>query len=118
MSFHFCSHSWEVRDTEDGTLVKLTQRDLDKDTVAVLGDELFELARESGRPNLYLDLGGIRLMDSVVVGKALSLDTKLRKHGGRLILVNIDPFIFQIFHVARLTEILDIRKAEATGSVA
>jgi anti-anti-sigma factor len=118
MSFHFCSHSWEVRDTQDGTLVKLTQRDLDQDTVAVLVDELFELVRESGRSNLYLDLGGIRLMASAVLGKMLSLDTKLRKHGGRLILVNIDPFIFQMFHAARLTEILDIRKAEATGSVA
>jgi anti-anti-sigma factor len=118
MSFHFCSRPWEVRDTQDGTLVKLTQRDLDQETVTVLVDELFELVQESGRPNLYLDLGGIRLMASAVLGKVLSLDTKLRGHGGRLILVNIDPFIFQMFQAARLTEVLDIRKAEATGSVA
>jgi anti-anti-sigma factor len=118
MSFHFCSHSWEVRDTHDGTLVKLMQRDLDQETIAVLVDELFELVQESGRPNLSLDLGGIRLMASAVLGKVLSLDTKLRQHGGQLILVNVDPLIFQMFHAARLTEILDIRKAEATGSVA
>jgi anti-anti-sigma factor len=118
MSFHFCSHSWEVRDTQDGTLVKLRQRDLDQETITVLVDELFELVQESGRPNLYLDLAGIRLMASAVLGKVLSLDTKLREHGGRLILVNIDPVIFQMFQAARLTEVLDIHKAEATGSVA
>src|ERR1700675_4472755 len=106
MSFHFCSHSWEVRDVHDGTLVKLANRDLDKETVPVLVDELFELVQESGQPNLYLDLSDIRFVPSVVMGKMLSLDTKLRQHGGRLVLMNIDPFIYQTFQATRLTEVL------------
>ena len=49
------------RRADDGTLVKLLPRDLDKETVPVLVEDLYELAQESGQPNLYLDLGEIRL---------------------------------------------------------
>ena len=73
MSFHFCSHAWEVRDLDDGTVVKLTNRDLDNESVPGLTDELFELVRESGRSNLYLDLSAIRRIASVVMGKMLAL---------------------------------------------
>jgi anti-anti-sigma factor len=115
MSFHFCSHPWEVRDIDDGTLVKLTSRDLEKETIPVLVDDLFELVQESGQPNLYLDLGGIRVMASIVLGKLLSLDLKLRAQGGRLILTDLDPFLYQMFQATRLTDIVDVRPVTTTG---
>ncbi len=118
MSFHFCAHSWEVRDVEDGTLVQLSERDLNKETIPVLVDELFELVSESGQPNLYLDLGDIHLIASVVFGKMLSLDKKLRAHGGRLVLLNLDAFVYRMFQATRLTDVLDVRLAETAGSVA
>jgi anti-anti-sigma factor len=118
MSFHFCSHPWEVKDVDGGTLVKLTARDLDKETVPVLVEDLFELVQESGRPNLYLDLIEVRLIASVVLGKMLSLDTKLRAHGGRLILTSVDPFVYRMFQATRLTDVLDVRKAETVGTIA
>jgi anti-anti-sigma factor len=102
----------------DGTLVKLTNRDLTKDTVPVLVEDLFELVQENGHPNLYLDLGSIHVIASVVLGKMLSLDMKLRQHGGRLVLVNIDPGIYQTFQSTRLTEVLEIRPAETADAMA
>ena len=118
MSFHFCSHSWEVQDVEDGTVVKLMPRDLDKEAVPVLVDDLHEVVQESGRPNLYLDLAEIHVLASVVLGKMLALDKKLREHGGRLILMHIDPFVYRMFQATRLTDVLDIRRAETAGSIA
>jgi anti-anti-sigma factor len=115
MSLHFCSHPWEVRDVEDGTVVTLLPRDLDIETVPVLVEDLFELVQESGRPMLYLDLGAIRQLASVVTGKLLSLDAKLRQHGGRLILLQIEPLIYRMFQATRLTDVLDIRPAEAVA---
>jgi anti-anti-sigma factor len=112
MSFHFCSHSWEVRDLDDGTAVKLANRDLDPDGMPGLIDELFELVRESGRPNLYLDLGSIGYMNSVVQGNLLTLNTNLREHGGRLALVNINGLLYESLQAGRLTEVLDVRQAE------
>jgi anti-anti-sigma factor len=118
MSFHFCSHSWEVSDVEDGTLVKLTPRDLVEETVHVMVEELLELARESGRPNVYLDLSDIRTFPSIVLAKLLSLDTKLHEHGGRAVLLHVDRHLYGIFEATRLTEVLDVRPDAALGSVA
>ena len=66
MSMHFVSHPWEVRDVEDGTVVKLSEADLCE---AGLTDDLLELALESGRPNLYLDLLEVRSVSSRVVSR-------------------------------------------------
>ena len=118
MSFHFCSHAWEVRDLHDGTVVKLANRDLDPDGVPGLIDELAELVRESGQPNLYLDLGAIGYLPSVVQGNLLALNANLREHGGRLILMNINSLLYESLQAGRLTEVLDIRQVETVSSLA
>jgi anti-anti-sigma regulatory factor len=117
MSFHFCSRSWEVRDVEDGTLVKLTARDLDKQTVGVLVDDLLELVLESGRPILYLDFSEIQTLPSVVVGKLLALNTRLTEHGGRVVMTRVDSHVYGICQATSLTEVLDIRPDALVGSV-
>jgi anti-anti-sigma factor len=118
MSFHFCSHSWEVRDVEDGILVKLSPRDLGADTISVMVDELIVLAMESGRPNLYLDFSNVQTLASIMLGKLLALDNQLRAHGGRLILVHVDRQVYRMCQATRLTDVLDIRPDALMESVA
>ncbi len=91
MSLHVITHPWQVQDHEDGTLVRLTDRDLDATTLAVLSDDLFELVQESGRPSLYLDFGELTSVPGVLVGKLYALDRRLRQAGCRLFLHNIKP---------------------------
>jgi anti-anti-sigma regulatory factor len=88
MSMHFVSHPWQVQDVEDGTIVKLTEQDLQD---SGLTDDLLELAFESGRPKLYLDLLEVRSLSSAVAGKLFNLDRQLREAGGRLVLSNLAP---------------------------
>jgi anti-anti-sigma regulatory factor len=85
MSMHFVSHPWEVQDVDDGTIVKLSEPDLRMAQI----DELLELALESGRPNLYLDLLEVQSLPASVASKLFSLDRRLRAAGGRLILCNL-----------------------------
>ena len=85
MSLHVLSHAWEVQEVKDGTLVRITQRDLDVETMSILADELFELALESDPSTLYLDFGQVRSLPSVVFGKLFALERKLRDTGGRLV---------------------------------
>ncbi len=89
MSMHFVSHPWQVQDVDDGTIVKLTEQDLD----TALADDLLELALESGRPNLYLDLLEVRALSGNVAGKLFSLDRRLRTAGSRLVLCNLAPML-------------------------
>jgi anti-anti-sigma regulatory factor len=112
MAFHFCAHTWEVRDIDDGTLVLLSQRDLDMTTAGMLVDDLVHIVRESGQPNLYLDFNKVPLIPTVIVGKMLALDEKMREHGGRLIILGLRDVHVQIFETLRLSERLDLRRAE------
>jgi anti-anti-sigma factor len=117
MSFHFCSHAWEVRAVEDGTLVQLTQRDLEAASMADLIDDLFGLVQESGRPNLYLDFASLQQLASVAIGKLIALHGRLCEHGGRLALINVDPDLLDILEAVALTEVLDIHTRAAAETV-
>jgi anti-anti-sigma factor len=97
MSLHVLTHPWVVQDVEDGTSVKLTHWDLDVHTLAILADELEELARESGLPMLYLDFGKLRFLTSVVVGKLFALQRRLRDLGATLVLCNLSPPLRELF---------------------
>jgi anti-anti-sigma factor len=107
--FHFLSHSWEVTNVDDGILVTIAHHELDAATIAVLVDDLCELARESGQPNLYVDFDQVRQLASIVFGKLISLDGRLREMGCRLVLCNLDPFLYQTLRATRLTDSLDVR---------
>jgi anti-anti-sigma factor len=116
MSFHFLSHSWEVASVQDGLEVTLYQRDLDPDTLAVFVEELTELLREGGQPNLYLDLDNVRFLRSVFMAKLTVLDEQLRRMDCRLILCNLDPVIYETFQTTRLADSLDIRLKKETAA--
>jgi len=97
MSLYVLSHLWEVKDVEDGVSVKLTHRDLDVQTLSILADELAELALESGQPNLYLDFGKVRFLNTVFLGKLIAADRRLREEGGKIVLTNLSPGLREVF---------------------
>jgi anti-anti-sigma regulatory factor len=83
---HFVTHPWQVEDVDDGTVVKLSERDLQDSS---LTDDLLELFLESGRPNLYLDLIEVQTLSSTVASKLFRLDQRLHESRGRLVLCNL-----------------------------
>jgi anti-anti-sigma regulatory factor len=103
MSMHFVSRAWQVEDVADGTVVKLTEQDLDTS----LGDELLDLARESGRPNLYLDLLEVRSVPGQVAARLFTLDRQLSSTGGRLVLCNLAPALSDALQ-ARSVEVVAV----------
>jgi anti-anti-sigma factor len=109
MSIHFLSHKWEVTNLDDGIEVTLHQQELDANTIADLVDELVELVRESGQSTLYVDFDNVRVLASIVFGKLITLDARLTKMACKLILCNMDSFIYQTFEATRLIDTLDIR---------
>ena len=100
MSLYVLCHPWEVQEIEDGIVVKLTQRDLDVQTVSILADELLELALESGMSRLHLDFAKVTILTSLVLGKLTALDRRLRETGGRLVLCNLTPGLQRVFQAA------------------
>jgi anti-anti-sigma factor len=112
MSFHFLSHPWDVRNVADGIFVTLTQRDLDRMTVSLMVDELYDLVLENGAANLYLEFEQVNYLASIVISKMIGLDARLRLVGGRLILSNLDPSLYETLQAACVADTLDIRVSQ------
>jgi anti-anti-sigma factor len=113
MSFHFCSHAWEVRDLEDGTSVTLANRDLAQENLACFVEDLCNIVRESGRPNLYLDFDRVGLIDTSTLGLFPELHRQIQESGGKLALVDLNRPLYEMFETAGLTSILDVRPRDA-----
>jgi anti-anti-sigma factor len=67
-------------------------------------------ANESSRRALYLDLSGIDNPTAAGLGELVALHKRLVASGGRLVLCNVSERAYEVFEVARLTQVLDVRR--------
>jgi anti-sigma B factor antagonist len=83
-----------------------------------LGQEMFRLVEADGRDRLLLDFSSVEFLSSAALGKLITLDKKMKAHGGTLKLSNIRPEIYEVFTITKLTRLFDIRKDEADALAA
>jgi anti-anti-sigma factor len=72
----------------------------------------------AGQPSLLLDLEGVDRPTAAGLGELVALHRRLRDLGGTLILCNVSDTTYEALAVARLTELLEVRRAERNGSTA
>jgi anti-anti-sigma factor len=89
---------------------------LNEANAEAIGARLTALAEERPGRHLALDLSGVPMLTSVVLGKFIRLNGRLRAGGGRLVLVNPTPTVRQVFRATRLDTILDVRAAETLSA--
>lgn len=103
----------EVEDIGDVSVVNfIDRRILDEQNIQVIGEQLFSLVDESGRKKILLNFGNVEFLSSAALGKLIALHKKLQAVGGRLILCNIDPEIYEVFEITRLDKFFNIQKEE------
>jgi anti-anti-sigma factor len=68
-----------------------------------------QLAYESGRRTLFLDLADVKGPTAAGLGELVALHKGLRASGGELVLCNAAEAAYRVFEVTRLTEVLDVR---------
>jgi anti-sigma B factor antagonist len=106
----------EVEDIGDVTVVSFTDRKiLDEQNIQIIGEQLFSLVDELGRRKLLLNFGNVEYLSSAALGKLITLNKKLQGVGGKLILCNIHPQIYEVFEITKLNKLLNIRKDEQEG---
>jgi len=98
MSLYLLSHAWQVEDVADGIVVRVSRRDLDEETQALLSDELYELTLESGQAKLYLDLGELHSLPGGVVDKIYALNRRMRERNGKLVLCGLKPAVREMLN--------------------
>jgi len=70
-----------------------------------------KLPDDQEQHQLLLDLSGVRVPTASGLGALVSLHKQVRDNGGRLVLLNVQPWAYEVFTVTRLTEVMDVRAA-------
>src|SRR4051812_3363337 len=103
----------EVEDIGDVTGVNFIDRKiLDEQNIQIIGEQLFSLVDEVGRRKLLLNFNNVEYLSSAALGKLITLNKKLQAAGGRLILCNIDPQIYEVFEITKLDRLFNIQREE------
>jgi len=100
-----------VEYTENATIVTFTdERILEETDIRALQDSVMSVVEQAERVNLILDFCNVRFLSSSVLGLLIRISKKVYERDGQLRLCNINPKIYEIFKITRLTKIFDIYK--------
>ena len=98
-----------VQYAEKAAIVTLTNEKIleDKD-IAALQESIMSVIEQTERINLILDFCNVRFLSSAVLGLLIRVTKKIYEQDGQLRLCGINPKIYEIFKITRLTKIFDI----------
>jgi anti-sigma B factor antagonist len=109
----------EINPVGDVTVVRFRDHKIVEDiNIQQLGQELFQLVEADNHDKLLLNFSSVDFLSSAALGKLITLDKKMKAHGGTLKLSNIRPEIFEVFSITKLDRLFDIREDEADALAA
>jgi len=98
-----------VEYAENATITTFTdEKILEEKDIKALQESIMSVIEQAGRINLILDFCNVRYLSSAVLGLLLRISKKVYECDGQLRLCNINPRIYEIFKITRLTKIFDI----------
>lgn len=94
--------------TREGNTVTITPgQDVVSTAVPALKQELSDLIAE-GVSEIFLDLTGTNMMDSIGIGVIIATHNSMKKKGGKLMLVHVSENILKLFKSMRLDQHLNL----------
>jgi anti-sigma B factor antagonist len=109
----------EINNVGDVTVIRFRDRKIVEDlSIQELGQEMFHLVEAESRDKLLLNFSTVEFLSSAALGKLITLDKKMKAHGGTLKLSNIKPEIFEVFCITKLNRLFDIKDDEADALAA
>jgi anti-sigma B factor antagonist len=103
----------EVEDIGDVTVVNFVDRKiLDEQNIQIIGEQLFSLVDESGRRKILLNFHNVEYLSSAALGKLITMNKKIQAVGGKLVLCEISPQIYEVFEITKLDKFFTIQKEE------
>ncbi|MCP4259657.1 MAG: STAS domain-containing protein [Planctomycetes bacterium] len=93
----------------DVTIVTFNHKEiLSEQYVKELEKELMSVVLRARRENMVLDFCNVKFMTSAFLGLLVKMRNLISERGGNLKLQNIDPSIYKVFEITKLTKIFDI----------
>ena len=81
---------------------------LEDNDIKSLRESIMSVIEQAEQINLILDFSNVRFLSSAVLGLLIRISEKVYERDGRLMLCHIEPKIYQVFKITRLTKIFDI----------
>jgi anti-sigma B factor antagonist len=98
-----------VEYVENATVVTFTdEKILEEKDIQALQDSIMSVIDQAERLNLILDFCNVRFLSSAVLGLLIRISKRIYEHDGQLRLCNINPKIYEVFKITRLTKIFEI----------
>ncbi len=99
-----------VKYAGSATVVSFTdEKILEEKDINELQESLMSVIESaSGKISLILDFGNVRFLSSAVLGLLIRVSRRIYEQEGQLRLCNINPRIYEIFKITRLTKTFDI----------
>ena len=94
---------------DKATVVTLADEKIleDKD-IQALQESIISIIEQAEQVNLILDFRNVRFFSSSVLGLLIRISRRIYEREGKLRLCGIDPKIYEIFKITRLTKVFDI----------
>jgi anti-anti-sigma factor len=103
----------EIEQIGDVHVAKFNTRHLlDEDKLQGIGDQLLCLGKQAGHQRLILNLEGVQRLSTEVVGKFLTLHRTVKSKGGRLIVCNVHPGVYEVFRICAIPKLLPVYDTE------
>lgn len=101
---------------EDAVLVRFRDERLtDDDNIEQIGHELFSLIDQYHCRKVILDLTGLKMMTSSVLGKMITMHRKLHREDGKLVVCNIGDYVSEILKTSRLHDYFNLASDDAAA---
>jgi len=81
---------------------------LEEKDIKALQESIMSVIEQAKQINLILDFGNVRFLSSAVLGLLIRISKRVYEHDGQLRLCRINPKIYEIFKITRLTKTFDI----------
>ena len=103
--------SISVEYSDNAAIVSFTkEKILEEKDIQQLQDSIMSVIDQGEKLNLILDFSNVRFLSSAVLGLLIRVSKKVYEQEGTLRLCNIEPKIYEVFKITRLTKIFDIYK--------
>jgi anti-sigma B factor antagonist len=106
-------NSLDIEQVDKVTIVRFTDHLILTGAIAeAVSEELGRLLHDEGRNRLILNFGNVQSLTSLMLGRLITLNKKIRARGGRLAVCGLSPDLEEIFVVTKLNEYLDMHANE------
>ena len=93
----------------NATIIRFAdEKILEEKDIQALQESIMSVIEQAERINLILDFGNVRFLSSAVLGLLIRISKRIYERDGQLKLCNINPKIYEIFKITRLTKTFDI----------